>query len=99
MADSCYDAWVFRMDPALASSSSWTIFLILQAVSIALLCLGVFEHGRITRNHQALFAMMDRREVPAPERRFGVIVWVYILTTAIVTLLTFVMFIWQPHLL
>lgn len=86
------------MDTSIATTSQWTLFLVMQAISMVVLLLGIFEHARITRNHAALFAMMDRKEVLTPEHRLGVIVWFYILSTAIVTIFTFVVFIWQPHL-
>lgn len=74
-------------------TSSWMILLGIEALSIASLLLGVVLYRYILASHRTFIDSLQHTEKQAHKERMGVLVWFYIISTFIITLVVTVVLI------
>lgn len=80
--------------------SVFVFVLVIEALSLLFLWVASYEFRQLMRRHAQFFEAMrhdDKHE--RVERTSYVIFWIYVLMTIVVTILTLLLFLFQPHLL
>jgi len=79
--------------------SVFIVVVILEILSVAFLGVAVLEFRAIRHRHVKFFHAFEGGTDADTERTARTILWVYILMTIIVTIVTVLIFVFQPHLL
>ena len=75
------------------------IVFLMEILSLVFLGLCVSEFRLIARRHAAFFRAMGEKAYAKEERMSSILLWVYIITTVAIALITIFFFVFQPHLL
>jgi uncharacterized membrane protein len=76
---------------------SWVV-LILELLSIAYFVITIAEYGLLRRRHATFFREIGGEEAHREKVPNGIF-WIYIVATIVMTLVTGILFILQPHLI
>ena len=75
-----------------------TIVIILDVLSLIILCIGLLSYRTIVRGHLAFFALLHHATKEARKKAILVLFWFYLISTLVLMLLTNALYIWPPHL-
>lgn len=73
-------------------------FFVLQAISISIFVLIVVHYQRVVSKHQMLPRNILHTLQEEPDIGPTTLLWVYIILTIIITIVSIAVFWWQPHL-
>ncbi len=65
-------------------TSSWMVLLGIEALSIALLFLGIVLYRYVLASHRTFIDSLQHTEKQARKERMGVLAWSYILSTLLI---------------
>lgn len=74
------------------------IVLLLEMLSLIFLGVCILEFRVLTQRHAAFFRDMGNGQHEEVERRPRIFLWMYIITTIVMTIATTYLFLFQPHI-
>lgn len=81
-------------------TSVFVLVVVIQLVSLGFLLIASYEFRRTMRKHNAFLSVIDTdNRHDEAERGSHVIFWIYLLSTLAITVVTTLLFVFQPHLL
>ncbi len=81
-------------------TSVFVIMVVVQLLSLGFLLIVSYEFRRTMRKHNAFLSVIDTDDRhDEAEHTSHVIFWIYLLSTLVATIVTTLLFVYQPHLL
>ncbi len=74
-----------------------TVVIMLELLSIGVLCVGLLSYRVILLSHREFHSSLHHPGRQARWGSFGLLPWLYIISTTFIIVLTSMIFIWQPR--
>ncbi len=85
---------------SMGMTSVFVVMVVIQLLSLGFLLLTSYEFRRTMRKHNAFLRAIDIDEKhDEAEHTSHIIFWIYLLSTLVATVVTTLLFVYQPHLL
>jgi hypothetical protein len=81
--------------PGMALASM--VIIVLELLSVAILCVGLLSYRIILQSHHGFHISLHHAGKRAHWGSFGLLAWLYIVSTVFLITLTSVIFVWQPR--
>ncbi len=83
----------------LGAVSVLVVVLVTEALSLLFLLVVSYEERQVARKQEALLRALGGGDLAIPSGKSRMLFWTYVCTTALITVVTTTVFLYQPHLL
>ncbi|UPA22895.1 hypothetical protein K8942_01625 [Candidatus Peribacteria bacterium] len=70
-----------------------TVIIVLECLSLLVLCIGLLSYRHIIVSHRAFFSSLQNGGKQAGRESFGILFWLYVLSTLFLVVLTSVIYV------